>query len=531
MDRKEVDLNLNHFGEEIISQNIKTDTINLEDFVIQNQIGIGSFGKVYKLKNKKTGEIFAGKISLQKLDSNSETMKKDLLREVNIISKLNHPSILKFIGYSPFNFKNKPKPVIITEFAQNGSLRDLINSNFFDDTKKLNLLYGIASGMSYLHEYDIIHRDLKPENILIDLFLFPKIADFGLSKIIKQNDENILNKSISECKGTPIYMAPEIWEKYEYSNASDVYAFSIIAYEIITKNRPFKDLNVFTLPLKVKEGKRPDLNYSIPASYKNLIQQCWSQDPQNRPTFNEILFQLKNNDNFITENVNKDEYLNYIKYIDEQNITFDSFKKINIIAQSNILNISIFENIKMYPLRQFFKLIEECKIFVEEAESDIQKQFQLGQILVEGQGLFYQNAEIGMKYLEKSMNNGLTESAIYLCEMFTKGDIIPRNLKRARKILENHIKNDEPNYYLLLGKICKKEKKYREARINFFKSMNLGNSEFMYDFGRIIYKGKCDKANIELGITYFLDAIRNDCAQEMFKYGLILKNCEEYHDR
>lgn len=98
----------------------------------------------------------------------------NLSREVNIISKLNHPSILKFICYSPINFKKKNKPVIITEFASNGSLKDLIsaerekiNNPNWNDTRKLIVIYGIASAMSYLHSHNILHRDLKQEKMLI----------------------------------------------------------------------------------------------------------------------------------------------------------------------------------------------------------------------------------------------------------------------------------------------------------------------------------------------------------------------------
>ena len=83
--------------------------------------------------------------------------------------------------------------------------------------------------MSYLHSHNIIHRDLKPENILINNCLFPKIADFGLSKI---NEPNFINTTINTIKGTPIYISPEIWDKMEYDKPCDVYAFAIVLYEL-----------------------------------------------------------------------------------------------------------------------------------------------------------------------------------------------------------------------------------------------------------------------------------------------------------
>ena len=191
-------------------QNEKKISSNLDDYVLQEKIGSGSFGKVYKVKNKITKDIYAAKISIELIDETTSELFLNISREINIIAKLNHPSVLKFILFSPINFKKKLKPVIITEYASNGTLKDLIyfrKSKNFNDTQKLIIIYGIASAMLYLHSHNIIHRDLKPENILINNCLFPKIADFGLSKI---NEPNFINTTINTIKGTPIYISPEI---------------------------------------------------------------------------------------------------------------------------------------------------------------------------------------------------------------------------------------------------------------------------------------------------------------------------------
>ena len=137
-------------------------------------------------------------------------------REIGIISQLNHPSVLKFITFSPINFKGKPKPVIITEYASNGSSSDLLdhdkknpNNIILNDTRKLIIIYGIASTMPYLHSHDIIHRDLKPRNALINSFLFPKASDFSLSKSGTPNEgTSLINTVKGNIKGTPGYMSP-----------------------------------------------------------------------------------------------------------------------------------------------------------------------------------------------------------------------------------------------------------------------------------------------------------------------------------
>lgn len=139
-----------------VSEQANSQCFNLNNYRLQDLIGQGSFGKVYKAIDLRTGEICAAKISILSVNNNSNEIMTNLSREVNILSKLNHPSVLKFKGYSPVNFKNKPKPVIITELASNGSLGDLIiferNSKpILNDTRKLIIIYGIASAMSYLH--------------------------------------------------------------------------------------------------------------------------------------------------------------------------------------------------------------------------------------------------------------------------------------------------------------------------------------------------------------------------------------------
>lgn len=150
-----------------------TSSNSLSDFILQDLIGRGSFGKVYRAKDKHTKEIYAAKISIKAIEDDMQDLFKEISQEVNIISKLNHPSVLKFIFYSPVNFKQKTKPVIITEYASNGSLLEHIEHDrihrdnpFLNDTSKLIIIFGIVSAMSYLHSHDILHRDLKPDNIL-----------------------------------------------------------------------------------------------------------------------------------------------------------------------------------------------------------------------------------------------------------------------------------------------------------------------------------------------------------------------------
>lgn len=524
----------------------QNDYLNIDLFEKREKISSGSFGEVFKIIDKKTGEIYAAKISHITINDPKSIIL--IVREVNINAGINHPSVIKFIGYSPNDFNHESKPVIVTQYFKNGSLLDIINLerqsrsvDGWDDTKKLLTIYGIASGMSYLHSHDILHRDLKPSNILMDDFLLPKIADFGLSKIINNGQETIETQSSLETKGTPIYMSPEIIESQNYTKAGDVYAFGIILFQIMTNEEPFKKINGYNIFKKVVEGERPTFPFKIPDSYHNLIKRCWSQNPDERPNFDSIVEELKTNPEFITDLVDKEDFAQYVIFIDEYRSTFDKTKKIIRIEDfiqnkksSTFRKVLVFpynqtkrlicglyswffKQEKLFPLKEFDDLNEICKKIVEEAENDPEKQFLVGTFLIEGKNDFPQNIEIGIKYLERSISKGCLDSVVYLSQILIEGKLIPSDFLRAKKYLSQYLNKDDGRVFLLYGKILKKENKKSEARSYFQKGCKKGNSEAMYKYGKMLFLGEGGEKNESEAIN-FLNISQNNGFQKSEKY-------------
>lgn len=317
-------------------------SLEIGKFELLENIGSGQYAIVYKLKEKDSGNIYAAKISRRTLnkETDQKTIIQNLIREVSIICKLDHPSIIQFIGFCPKDFHNNLKPIIVTEYATNGSLRSLIEAEIkglsdhrWNDTQKLITLYGIASAMLYLHLNKIVHRDLKPDNILMNEDLYPKVGDFGLSKILHFNEESLAAASKSGFKGTYLYSAPEILLENEYSTSGDVYSFGMIAFEIYTTQIPFEKCSLHKLIKNVISGVRPEFKFPLPSSYTNLIESCWAQDSKDRPTFEQIVNILKTDEGFITDTVDEIEFFNFVDYIDNYHISFKSDSSVSSLDE------------------------------------------------------------------------------------------------------------------------------------------------------------------------------------------------------
>ncbi|OHS97389.1 hypothetical protein TRFO_36394 [Tritrichomonas foetus] len=270
--------------------------INPKNYQIVQQIGNGSFGVVYLVRDFITGKHYAMKYIQCNLMS--KIQQQYLFREIDIMSKATHPALLHLHGYSLPSQNGDNCATIITQYMTKGSLFDLlkgnnanISSSFLDPTTRNIITIGIAAGMKHLHRHNIIHRDLKPENILLNENFEPFIGDFGLSKITQSSDGQANTTSI----GTPLYMAPEIFMNDPYDFKVDVYAFGMIVYEILTSLEPFPDINnPMELGMKICNGERPSYPENFSPIFTTLIDRCLAQYPAHRPTFDDIVEYLYN---------------------------------------------------------------------------------------------------------------------------------------------------------------------------------------------------------------------------------------------
>ncbi|RIB04226.1 kinase-like domain-containing protein [Gigaspora rosea] len=145
---------------------------------------------------------------------------------------------------------------------------------------KLNLLFSIAFDLKSIHSQNIIHRDLHSDNILQDNLHSAYIADLGLSiQYLKQKD--------SEVYGVLPYVAPEILNGQQPTMASDIYSFGMIMWEVLY-TKPVMNYHESNDVLKTIDGLRPPINNEAPQCYVNLMERCWNQNPEKRPSAKEL---------------------------------------------------------------------------------------------------------------------------------------------------------------------------------------------------------------------------------------------------
>jgi serine/threonine protein kinase len=180
-------------------------------------------------------------------------------------------------------------PAILTEFLPNGSVQDVLDrkNRQFSPTQKMIVLYGIAEALRYLHDdLHVVHRDVKPANVMLTHDNEPVVGDFGLAKGVPDSAARMRQTWIA---GSPIYMAPELIRNEEYTTKVDVYAYAVMAWEILSETVAYEKVsNLAQLHHLVLRGGRPTIRSSVPEAFRTLIEKGWDPAPEARPTFGEI---------------------------------------------------------------------------------------------------------------------------------------------------------------------------------------------------------------------------------------------------
>ena len=210
-------------------------------------LGSGAFGEVWLVHHKDLERDFAMKIIKKRKNKASDD--KEIINEISILKKLDHPKILKVIDF----YSTLKKYYIITEYCPEGELfNEIIKVGKFDEGQAAFIINQILKAVSYCHKMNIIHRDIKPENIMItnrekNGCLQVKLIDFGTAKIFERGQQE--NKYV----GSSYYMAPEILKR-QYNEKCDLWSIGVILYILLTGRPPFDGNDDEEILENVKKG-------------------------------------------------------------------------------------------------------------------------------------------------------------------------------------------------------------------------------------------------------------------------------------
>uniref|UniRef100_A0A4W3J951 Mitogen-activated protein kinase kinase kinase 7 n=1 Tax=Callorhinchus milii TaxID=7868 RepID=A0A4W3J951_CALMI len=251
--------------------------LRLKCCTLSSVVGRGAFGVVCKAKWREKD------VAIKQIESESE--RKAFIVELRQLSRVTHPNIVKLYGACL-------NPVcLVMEYAEGGSLYNVLHGAeplpYYTAAHAMSWCLQCAQGVAYLHGMKpkaLIHRDLKPPNLLLVAGgTVLKICDFGTACDIQTHMTNN--------KGSAAWMAPEVFEGSNYSEKCDVFSWGIILWEVITRRKPFDEIGgpAFRIMWAVHNGTRPPLIKNLPKPIESLMTRCWSKDPAQRPSMEEIV--------------------------------------------------------------------------------------------------------------------------------------------------------------------------------------------------------------------------------------------------
>jgi len=254
----------------------------LSIFDMNECLGVGASGKVYKASHKKTKFDIAIKV----IHFNNQQLLEDLDKEINVLKKCKSPFVVAYYG----SFLNNEEVWILMDYCELGSVKDLIKivKEPLNQKQCGYVLLQTLFGLLYLHKLNILHLDIKAANILVTGEGDVRLADFGVSEQLR--DVNMFIDAL-DFVGSPLFMAPEVIRKERYNNKADIWSLGITIIEMVEGRPPNTDINsIEKLP---ELANRDPPTFSKPhlwsPSFINFLSCCLIKDQELRPNPQNLL--------------------------------------------------------------------------------------------------------------------------------------------------------------------------------------------------------------------------------------------------
>ncbi len=248
----------------------------VKSYEIEALLGQGGYGVVYRARQSAVLREVAIKVILPKYANSPEFIRR-FESEAQVVARLEHPHIVPLYDY----WREPDSAFLVMRYLRGGSLRNWLDEHGVVDTDMAGrVLEQIGSALTFAHRNGVVHRDVKADNILLDEDGNAYLGDFGIAK--EAGNEGTIAGDIV---GTPAYLAPEQIRGGDVGPQSDVYAFGIMLYEMLTGRRPFAELTLATLVYKHLNEPLPMIDpdeLRLPSAFNSIIQRATAKDPGER---------------------------------------------------------------------------------------------------------------------------------------------------------------------------------------------------------------------------------------------------------
>jgi calcium-dependent protein kinase len=324
-------------------------------YKILEKLGEGTFGKVYKTLHIPSNQYRAMKL-VRKENVKFQDDDRLFLKEIEVLSKLDHPSIIKVYEY----FIDKKFYYVVTELALGGELYDQIAKiQYYNESDAACIMQQLFSGVYYLHSNNIMHRDLKPENMMLETNvkgdLTIKLIDFGAANFYSSDEkEGKLTLKV----GTPYYIAPEVIKK-NYDNKCDLWSCGVIMYILLCGYPPFDgddDQDIMNNVVKCEYTFDSQEWMGVSTDAKNMIKKLLIKDPKKRINAEQAL-----KEPWIVKNLKMRGSKEFKELPKLCGVTLQKFTSKQKLQQASIAFLihQMSTNEKVKSLRAIFKQLDE----------------------------------------------------------------------------------------------------------------------------------------------------------------------------
>ncbi|CAL9111445.1 unnamed protein product [Musa textilis] len=274
------------------------------NFSVSNEIGSGGYGKVYKGMLLPGGQV----VAIKRAQQGSMQGGHEFKTEIELLSRVHHKNLVALVGFC----FDEGEQMLVYEFIPHGTLREGLSGKsgiLLDWRRRLRIALGSARGLAYLHELadpPIIHRDVKSSNILLDEKLNAKVADFGLSKLVSDNEKGHISTQV---KGTMGYLDPEYYLTQQLTDKSDVYSFGVVMLELITAKQPLEKGKYIVREVKMAidaddeefHGLKELMDHAIQNAaylvafrkFAELALRCLEESARDRPSMSDVVKEIE----------------------------------------------------------------------------------------------------------------------------------------------------------------------------------------------------------------------------------------------